>query len=506
MLIHVTRFNDVQRQVRELVDLELEQLKVRIRFGDGSGPSVIAELQEIWMTDFLPTSEAMLEPGEEMPDWSEIEPLLSIAVEPIVVRSINGEARDVLDYFENRDSGFNVIAIGGNKLSRGLTLEGLTVSYYLRTTRMFDTLLQMGRWFGYRAGYEDLCRLYTTSRLWTAYRDVTAATNEMYRDFDEMCNLGKTPTEYGLKVKNSVEGMIVTSPNKMINGYRLKIGFAGGLSPSTSICADSENASNNLNSLSSFIEKIDGDEHRAKGVRLVDDVSDPNSRFVWSGVHGNDVAALFDDLVTPESAYRINSALIARFIRGRVANEQLLDWTVLLASPGGPTTRGTTRFGRHVIWHTRRRMPVKKDKSVTDTAWSRLVEQGLYTVKTVVSPSDETIDIPADKVRDLKEKAIKEWEKGGSRGSRPTVPLGADIRQARGERRGLLMLYIVESPWTTYGEQLLDAKTRLEISRDPLVGFAISFPAIKDAPSEDYVVTQRFMTELRGITEDEDDE
>ena len=95
--------------------------------------------------------------------------MLTEAVDPIVVKTINGTAADILDYFEHRTSGLNTIVIGGDKLSRGLTLEGLTVSYYLRASRAFDTLLQMGRWFGFRPGYEDLCRLWTSETLWNAY-------------------------------------------------------------------------------------------------------------------------------------------------------------------------------------------------------------------------------------------------------------------------------------------------------------------------------------------------
>ena len=72
---------------------------------------------------------------------------------------------DALDYDGNAAQGLNVIAIGGDKLSRGLTLEGLTVSYFLRPSRMYDSLMQMGRWFGYRPGYVDLCLLYTTPDL-----------------------------------------------------------------------------------------------------------------------------------------------------------------------------------------------------------------------------------------------------------------------------------------------------------------------------------------------------
>ena len=80
-------------------------------------------------------------------------------VDAIEVKDINGGSADILNYYD-RSEGLSVIAIGGDKLSRGLTLEGLSVSYFLRASKMYDTLLQMGRWFGYRPGYRDLVRLY----------------------------------------------------------------------------------------------------------------------------------------------------------------------------------------------------------------------------------------------------------------------------------------------------------------------------------------------------------
>ena len=73
---------------------------------------------------------------------------------------VNSRAAGSLDYPAHEALGLNVIAVGGFSLSRGLTLEGLVVSYFLRNSMMYDTLLQMGRWFGYRRGYEDLCRVW----------------------------------------------------------------------------------------------------------------------------------------------------------------------------------------------------------------------------------------------------------------------------------------------------------------------------------------------------------
>src|SRR5262249_12617745 len=115
----------------------------------------------------------------------------------VTIKLINGSAKDALEYDAARQTGINVIAIGGDKLSRGLTLEGLTVSYFLRASRMYDTLMQMGRWFGYRDGYADLCRLYTTRELVDWYRDITVANEELLALFDEMAAVGGTPRDFG---------------------------------------------------------------------------------------------------------------------------------------------------------------------------------------------------------------------------------------------------------------------------------------------------------------------
>ena len=117
------------------------------------------------------------------------------------ILQINSEADEDLEYDHNPD-GLKVIAIGGNRLSRGLTLEGLTTSYFTRSSRMYDTLLQMGRWFGYRMGYEDLCRLYTTDNVIRWFFHISVATEELRNTFRIMAAQGSTPAEFGLKVRN----------------------------------------------------------------------------------------------------------------------------------------------------------------------------------------------------------------------------------------------------------------------------------------------------------------
>jgi hypothetical protein len=159
--------------------------------------------------------------------WEELEPHLLPAVSKIEVRAINGTSADALTYKDHRAVGLSVIAVGGDKLSRGLTLEGLTVSYYLRTSRMYDTLMQMGRWFGYRPGYLDLCRLYTTQELADWYSDITVANEELNREFDQMAVENASPEDYGLRVRSHPDGLLVTARTKMRDSREMRLSFAG---------------------------------------------------------------------------------------------------------------------------------------------------------------------------------------------------------------------------------------------------------------------------------------
>ena len=181
MLVHVTRFQNPQGQVAELVSRELRDLQNRIRYGDGASPYPILELLEhMWVHDFEPISEQVRALEPELAancirvSWNQVREQLITTSQRTQVKTINGSAQDALDYWDHPD-GVSLIAIGGDKLSRGLTLEGLSVSYYLRSSRMYDTLLQIGRWFGYRPGYVDLCRLYTTEELSEFYAHITMA-------------------------------------------------------------------------------------------------------------------------------------------------------------------------------------------------------------------------------------------------------------------------------------------------------------------------------------------
>lgn len=241
MLVHVAlRVMWIDR-ISWLVNEILRGYTNQIKSGQGD---LLDELERIFYDDFLPTTKEVKanisynDPKIKLHTWEEVKAELIPAVTKIEVRSVHGLKKtsaleyhriEEIDYDAHKDVGLSVIAVGGNKLARGITLEGLSVSYYLRTTRMYDSLMQMGRWFGYRPGYVDLCRLYTTSQLVNWYRHVTMATEEMRNDFDEMAANNKRPADYQLKVRTHPGMLMVTSLTKMREHEKIQVGFSGKL-------------------------------------------------------------------------------------------------------------------------------------------------------------------------------------------------------------------------------------------------------------------------------------
>ena len=224
MMVNVSRFNKVQQQLDGLIYQYLEKLK-NVFFLNATGP----EGTQI-MEDMKSTFEGQFQDKiEDCPNWSDLKLNLYKVSSSIRVRQINMTGKEGLDYDKHSDEGLSIIAVGGLALSRGLTLEGLTVSYVLRNAAASDTLMQMGRWFGYRSNYEDLCRLFLPKQSVHYYQEVTESIAELRDEVKLMEEYGATPSEFGLKVRQSPAAIRITAANKMRSAEKitLSIGFAG---------------------------------------------------------------------------------------------------------------------------------------------------------------------------------------------------------------------------------------------------------------------------------------
>jgi hypothetical protein len=212
MLVNVSPFTDVQQQVYDLITGILHRLQSDIRnfsqlpSKEAFGNPGISAIHSVWEREF----------DVEEFTWTQIQKGLLNAALQIVVRAVNQRSgAQALDYSAHSEHGLRVISVGGNSLSRGLTLEGLCISYFLRNSQMYDTLLQMGRWFGYRDGYADLCRIWIRDEAAHWYAHISEATDELQEEIRKMNRLNMTPKDFGLKVRAYPDALIVTARNKM---------------------------------------------------------------------------------------------------------------------------------------------------------------------------------------------------------------------------------------------------------------------------------------------------
>ena len=461
MLIHVTRFVNVQTKIAELVGLELRDLQNRIRYGDGASPiPIISELETMWVSHFEPVSAQvrLLEPELTVDcvpvSWYAVREQLISASQRIQIKTINGSAQDALDYWDHPD-GLSAIVIGGDKLSRGLTLEGLSISYYLRASRMYDTLLQMGRWFGYRPGYVDLCRLYTSEELIEFYSHITMATEELRQDFNIMADRGMTPSQFGLRVRTHPAGLVITAANKMRNGTRMSVSYAGEISETISFDRDAEKIKANYEHIDRFLRSMPSKPRTQTDNRI------------WRSVSGEKVADLLTDLDVHESSRKARGDLLARYIRSQIPHGGLTEWTVVLVSNPGTQT---VEVGGHTVCPVRRAQYPDDGRDLGS----------IYRIRRLVSPSDELLDLTEAQRNRAKDMTIQFFHESRAETrykSEPTSAGGPFIRRVRDTRNGLLLLY-----------PLKEANS----AQVPFMGFAASFPTSEHATSVEYVVNTRY--------------
>lgn len=259
MLIHTSRFTDVQNSMSDVIESFCRMVTNDICYNDES--EYIEKLKNLYETDFLEVQSASESAKEfERFAWKDvyqkiIESLKGKSARGIVVMEINGESDDALEYDKFKESGLNVIAVGGNKLSRGLTLEGLTISYYYRGTSMYDTLMQMGRWFGYRTGYMDLCRIYTSPEIAENFEYLAIVMKELRDEFEKYVEKDITPSEYAARMKTHPT-MSVTSPTKM-GTAESPIDYAESMQQTRSFETNRAFFENNMEATVKFINSIE---------------------------------------------------------------------------------------------------------------------------------------------------------------------------------------------------------------------------------------------------------
>lgn len=322
MLVNVSHYTNIQNQVAEILDGILRRMQEDIRNYsmldniDSQKNPTMAAIYHLFETEYSGSGVT----------WNEIKSVLASAALPVQVCTVNQKSGSAnLDYSLYKESGLRTIAVGGNSLARGITLEGLCVSYFYRNTQMYDALLQMGRWFGYRKGYEDLFRIWISdaSRDWYSY--ISIASDELKDSIRQMQNSRLKPIDVGLRIRAHPEALLITARNKMRD---------------SEVITGSINLDNELKEatrLSSEPEVIQGNYFKAEQLarQLVKSFSENRADEncpLWKSIPKEIVIDFLDSYVSHPLDTRFPSKIISRFLRN--SNEDILkSWDI--AFPNG---------------------------------------------------------------------------------------------------------------------------------------------------------------------------
>jgi hypothetical protein len=325
MLVNASRFTEVQGRLRSRISDLVTRVRDAVAVDAGKGEAAlrnpeIAALRAIWEEEYA-------EPAG--PEWPKVQSRLHEVLIVARVVEVNASKRSqALDYSQGGEHGITVIAVGGFSLSRGLTLEGLTVSYFLRNSIMYDTLMQMGRWFGYRPGYEDLCRIWIPENGVGWYAHIHEAMDDLQVQLKRMELAKATPEQFGLAVRSHPESLIVTARNKMGTGklLPLKVSLAENLIETTRIVIDRTQLRRNMEAGESFLRTI-----TARGLHLE---ARPRG-FLYRCVAVADVDEFLRkfraDPSNPPADPLTDPKLVRDYIEAR-ADSELAVWDVFVAS------------------------------------------------------------------------------------------------------------------------------------------------------------------------------
>lgn len=480
MLVHVSRFINWQNHIKILVENVFDFYRRGIEF---KTPQIIEELRQVFEEDteqyrsFKTTSQLILDTelknidrNTQVHSWEEVKPHLHEAASRIIVKEINGGSGDALNYFDHK-KGLSVIAIGGDKLSRGLTLEGLSVSYYLRASRMYDTLMQMGRWFGYRPSYVDLCRLFTSSELNEWFCHITLASEELRSEFDYMANVASsTPEQYALKVRTHPGVLQISASNKIRRAESVRVSWSGRLVESYLLSKKEDTINKNLTVTTEFIKHLGSTFQREKNYFLWNNVAIETIKYFLNGF------SVHDNL---KSASTLN---ILRFVESKFSYGEFQEWNVgLITKNNGVTYSINEAISVNLI----NRTPSKES-----------TEDIYYISKShIISPDDEFIDLTEQE----KEEALK-----------ATIALKANKQNGTGNTKRINGKYIRNNIRKPNKVLLLIYLLNPEIVENtnpstPIAGFAISFPGSDRDDAESFMVHSQLLSQFNTQDDIEND-
>jgi hypothetical protein len=243
-------------------------------------------------------------------------------IEVIKSNSSGEQVSNLNEIYHTNNRGKIVIVIGGNTLSRGITLEGLTVSYFVREAGAFDTLLQMGRWFGYRKDYEDMPRVWMTAQMMKDFFDLATIEFEFFKILEPYV-LGLSPREVGPKIRQHPD-YLPTAKSKMRRAIECNISYTGHLIETTYFPREETSwLKANLDAGRKLVATLGGASAFTDNGR---------SSFVKTGVSLGDVIGFLKHYKVNERNKRFSQSNVISYLETALKDKHHLNWNVVLRS------------------------------------------------------------------------------------------------------------------------------------------------------------------------------
>ncbi len=216
MLVHTTVYTVTHQRLAAAVEARLTQIRTEWNLETAQ-----ARLETLWADEQerVPAEAS----GHRRLPFNKIAAEIPAVLKAVETAIENSTSETRLDFTGNPKT---CIVVGGSVLARGLTIEGLVVSYFVRSSSQYDTLLQMGRWFGFRAGYEDLPRIWMTADLAAAFRDLSLVESELRGEIAQYAERDLTPSDFAIRIRQ-IPGMTITAATKMIGAEACDVSFSG---------------------------------------------------------------------------------------------------------------------------------------------------------------------------------------------------------------------------------------------------------------------------------------
>jgi len=451
MLVHTDMRKALQNAIASEIESELATLRQGWKYDQER--RLRAELAERWERDFRPRS-ASVNLAWDTP-FAEIEPYVDrLLTDGIAVRRLNSDHLDTADFDE--EPTLKAVLVGGNKLSRGVTIEGLLISYYVRLAAYYDTLLQMGRWFGYRGEYVDVTRLYSTQQLVSWFHDLATAEEDLRRQIELYDRYRMTPLQFAPRIR-SHPAMLVTAENKMRDAREITQSYDGELVQTLRFPFGDPG----------LVERMQGNLEYTR--QMLSSLGPPNAtgngRPGWRDVGVDFVQELLDNFWVMEQT-AIHPPTVRSYIHEQTRQGELIRWRVLVSAQRNPTEA----LGRE-------NLGIEQFGEVGLINRSRLAKDPT-SLGVITDPDDELFGLTEQDIADADEAfANREY---------PTR--GKAYRSRRDPREGLLILYPISGN-SVAGR---NARNRVPLfpegeDRCTVVGYAVSFPFSTSPATVTYV-------------------